>query len=482
MSIPNLGIDFDRIKDELGSDLGDIFGKVTGAAGGGLDRIANVAQSAGSGLERIAGAAGSGGPNLGLARIAAFGGGASGNTLGNIAGYGGGGGSSLDFFNQLGGSNPFAAFENAKAMYPPHVEEKVVPLPGSTSGAGGGQVASSADNAALTSQQIDAWIAKTRPNAPINGMGAAILAAANRHGVSAPHMLGIFLKESELGTTAGSGKILSGITDPSRDGGLGGQRAFEGFATWEDAIEATARLLGTDMYRGKPLAEQVGNWYVGPNEYARAGVNATDQAGNGTVQDYLNLVSQVYAGLGVTFNPTATPQTVQGGPGYAGSAEGVASIYGGTVPPITQEFGPTAFSTGEGAGIYDFGSDMGLDGDSHTGWDVGAAVGTNFYMPKGLGGTVEIAGGSGYYTDETKGNAPGTGELRINLDNGMQLILGHNSAINVRQGQRVDAGMLLGQTGYANGAHQHVEVRVRDNSTRSGWRIVDPSVLFGNAR
>src|SRR6188508_988654 len=142
MSIPNLGIDFDRIKDELGSDLGDIFGKVAGAAGGGLDRIANVAQSAGTGLERIAGAAGSGAPNLGLARIAAFGGGASGNTLGNIAGYAGSGGG-LDFFEQFGGSNPFAAFENAKAMYPPHEEEKVVPLPGSTSGAGGGQVASS---------------------------------------------------------------------------------------------------------------------------------------------------------------------------------------------------------------------------------------------------------------------------------------------------------------------------------------------------
>jgi murein DD-endopeptidase MepM/ murein hydrolase activator NlpD len=49
----------------------------------------------------------------------------------------------------------------------------------------------------------------------------------------------------------------------------------------------------------------------------------------------------------------------------------------------------------------------------------------------------------------------------------------------VRAGQRVTAGMLLGKTGWANGAHQHVEVRRRDPSTRSKWRIVDPAELFG---
>jgi murein DD-endopeptidase MepM/ murein hydrolase activator NlpD len=206
----------------------------------------------------------------------------------------------------------------------------------------------------------------------------------------------------------------------------------------------------------------------------RARTDVSD--GNMTPAEYAAAWKANYDRIKATAPPQAT------GAGYAGSAQGVASLYGGTIPPITQEFGRTDFSTGSGSDIYDFGSEMGLDGDSHTGWDVGSAVGTNFYMPAGLGGTVEIAGGSGFYTDETKGNAPGTGELRINLDNGMQLILGHNAAINVKQGQRVTAGMLLGQTGYANGAHQHVEVRVRDNSTRSGWRIVDPSTLFGNAR
>lgn len=167
-------------------------------------------------------------------------------------------------------------------------------------------------------------------------------------------------------------------------------------------------------------------------------------------------------------------------PGYTGGGVGLSSLFGGASFPTTQAFGRTGFSTGKGAGIYDFGADFGLDGDSHSGWDIGSPVGTNFYLPTGMTGVVTIAGGSGYYKDEQKGNAPGTGELRITLSNGDEIIFGHNANINVKVGQQVTAGMLLGQTGWTTGgAHLHIEVRRRDRSTRSGWRIIDPAVYFG---
>jgi len=207
--------------------------------------------------------------------------------------------------------NPFSP-----PYYPPPVTSPTGTQPGGPTGSASGWAgpATSDDNKTLTAQQIDAWIARTRPNAPINGMGAFILATANQYGVSAPQMLAQFLKESELGTTAGPNKILSGITDPGKDQGLGNARAFEGFATWQDAITAHARLLSTsDYYRGKSLQEQIGNWYVGPEEYKRNGLAATDKAGNGTVADYLNLVSSVYAALGVPLNATTAPTRTGGG-------------------------------------------------------------------------------------------------------------------------------------------------------------------------
>jgi murein DD-endopeptidase MepM/ murein hydrolase activator NlpD len=301
-------------------------------------------------------------------------------------------------------------------------------------------------------------------------MGAFILETANAYGVSAPQMLAQFLKESELGTTAGPNKILSGITDPGKDQGLGNQRAFEGFATWQDAITAHARLLSTsDYYRGKSLQEQIGNWYVGPEEYKRNGINATDKAGNGTVADYLNLVSQVYAALGVPLNATTAP-TRTGSPaaGYV-PTPGMKSIWGGVDAEISQEFGSTEYSN---QNPYNYGADFG-QGSGHHGLDIGVQDGTNLYIPNGVTGEVIIAGGSGYFKD-SRGDGPGRGELRIRLDNGHILILGHMSGINLRVGQRVTAGMLAGRSGTADGDHLHLEYRVPDSSLNSGWRAVDP--------
>ncbi len=166
-----------------------------------------------------------------------------------------------------------------------------------------------------------------------------------------------------------------------------------------------------------------------------------------------------------------------GAPASAGAAPGslgFAAIWGGGPGPVTQEFGDTNYS--DGNPIYDYGRDYGVSG--HTGVDVGLADGTPLYTP--VAGTVVIAGGSGYFRDETGTRDPATsGELRLRLDNGDLLILGHLSVIAVRVGDRLPAGAPVGRSGTANGPHVHVEVRVVDRTLPSGYRIVDPRPYLG---
>jgi hypothetical protein len=166
-----------------------------------------------------------------------------------------------------------------------------------------------------------------------------------------------------------------------------------------------------------------------------------------------------------------------GPPASAGAAPGslgFGAIWGGGPGPVTQEFGDTNFS--DGNPIYDYGREYGVTG--HTGVDVGLADGTPLFAP--MPGTVVIAGGSGYFRDETGRHPEATsGELRLQLDNGDLLILGHLSAIGVQVGQRLPAGVRVGRSGTANGPHIHVEVRVVDRALPSGYRIVDPRPYLG---
>jgi murein DD-endopeptidase MepM/ murein hydrolase activator NlpD len=323
------------------------------------------------------------------------------------------------------------------------------------------------DNASLTPEAIDNYIRSKNPNSPLIGKGRAILGAANRYGISAPLMVGIFGKESSWGSTAGPGFNLSGITDPGRDQGLGGQRAFQGFGSWEAAIDATARNLAGPNYKGKSAADQIGTWYVG-----KAGdLEATDLAGNGTVRQYLdNFVGPAYAGLGVPYNPSGAGSRRAGG----GATGGLMGVTGGR-GSITQEFGTTDYSEAN-PDVYSFAVSMGLRAGQHSGIDLGVPRGSQLFVP--VSGVVTIAGGSGFYTDES-GDGPGRGELRIRLDDGSELILGHMSSISLRPGQRVTAGTLAGLSGGSDGAHVHVEMRIRDRSTPSGWRIIDPRTRLG---
>lgn len=175
--------------------------------------------------------------------------------------------------------------------------------------------------------------------------------------------------------------------------------------------------------------------------------------------------------------PSASGVCKTSGSHPRGSGKGIAAIFDGTIPNISQEFGPTEWSMGEGAYMYTYATEYGMNPPGHTGIDYGVELDTKLYSP--VAGTVKIAGGTPYFrsTDKLDGSGvslPGTGELSIMLDNGDELILGHMHQIDVKVGDKVTAGQYVGLSGTENGAHVHVEYRIPDTSTSSGQRLVDP--------
>lgn len=160
---------------------------------------------------------------------------------------------------------------------------------------------------------------------------------------------------------------------------------------------------------------------------------------------------------------------------------GLQTLFGGATPPVMQEFGTTDYSQGH-PDTYAYGNAYGLVGSQHPGVDYGMPVGTRLNVP--VSGTVSVVGndhGSGYYYSDVGHNQDPdhSGELAITLPNGDIVILGHLSRIDLQVGQQVNAGMLAGLSGGSDGDHLHLEVRVRDPSMSSGYRIVDPRIYFG---
>ena len=62
---------------------------------------------------------------------------------------------------------------------------------------------------------------------------------------------------------------------------------------------------------------------------------------------------------------------------------------------------------------------------------------------------------------------------------GTDIVFGHMSRIDLWEGQTVESSDWAGLSGYANGDHVHIEVRVLDNGTAAGQRTVDPAQYFG---
>lgn len=195
-----------------------------------------------------------------------------------------------------------------------------------------------------------------------------------------------------------------------------------------------------------------------------------DEFGNGTTADYAGKIQRWWQQLDRVAGTTTPPQGTSGQ--GTGSFDG---IWGGGKYPITQEMGLTDFAKGQLNGMYSYATAYGTQG--HAGLDVGMDR-VNLYTP--VAGTVVSAGGTGYYRDDRYGNTPGTGEFRIRLDNGDELILGHMERIAVQPGQRINAGTFVGTSGTANGPHVHVEYRRRTpGATASGFTAVDPRQALG---
>jgi hypothetical protein len=139
---------------------------------------------------------------------------------------------------------------------------------------------------------------------------------------------------------------------------------------------------------------------------------------------------------------------------------------------VTQDYGPTNFDGG-----YDYCHAYGnFGGLTHCGIDIGIPNGTPLYVPEN---STAIIVGSPYFDDWNRPNAENAGELRLETPDGTHIILGHMSRIDLWEGQWVETSDWSGLSGYANGDHVHIEVRVRDNSFASGYRTVDPAEYFG---
>ena len=124
-----------------------------------------------------------------------------------------------------------------------------------------------------------------------------------------------------------------------------------------------------------------------------------------------------------------------------------------------------------GRGMYDYAVEQ-FGQMGHPGVDYGMPYGTKLFTP--VGGTVILNGGTGFYSDD----GGGVGEVRVRLDNGHELIFGHLASSNVQVGQRIDAGFQIGSSGTAgSGAHLHLEYRVPNPTSPSGWASVDPKLL-----
>lgn len=169
------------------------------------------------------------------------------------------------------------------------------------------------------------------------------------------------------------------------------------------------------------------------------------------------------------------------GASKSGGTGALSITWGGGEATISQEFGMTDFAKGHPE-WYDYSSDYTVDGQpmGHPGIDVSMEANTQLFSP--VAGTIEIAGGSSFYCDDGDGGhgcGPGVGELRIRLDNGDVLILGHMRDIKVQVGQRIQAGSFMGLSGDSNGGHVHIEYRKVSDKTQRGFEVIDPRLAIG---
>ncbi len=164
--------------------------------------------------------------------------------------------------------------------------------------------------------------------------------------------------------------------------------------------------------------------------------------------------------------------------------DGLAALWGGAPlagggPELVQEFGPTAESAAHPE-WYTYALDYGFPEPGHPGLDLGMPPGTPLYAPSDAvvvcAGTGNGNGEDGCVAFTAAAGGPTSGRLQLRLPSGDVLIYGHVADSVVAPGARVRAGELVGHSGGPpdGGDWIHLEYRVPDPDTASGWRVVDP--------
>lgn len=309
--------------------------------------------------------------------------------------------------------------------------------------------------------------------ATLDGMNGFIQSASANTGVPANLIKAMLAREGAFGTDK---NVV----------GLRGERIY----AFNGIFESTAKSYGIDFNRmvnddgyavwamGRVLQgikennPELGSWdniakyyFSGPN-WQNDGW--TDEVGN-TVQNY------VYGPTGVI-----TRMNYLDGLGGGRSWSGNWS----SITPRGNVYDWGEFGMESSNGYYQYGTQYGLNGTQHTGVDITGNWNDPYYSP--ISGTV-TCGGTGIGAGADGGGCAafntmrggGAGRVEVLGDDGRMYIFGHSQLSNVRPGQRVDVGQQLGTLGWANSDHIHLEVRERDPSTPSGWRIVNPGGALG---
>lgn len=434
-----LGVNWDKIGQELSTDLSNVIGKIRGT---GTDPLSRVPVGGGGGpLDRVR----IGGNADPLARV-------------NLTGYG----DPLGRVSLGGYSDPFSKLPTSThddpfwRMEPSMKPRGYTPPVAPTSAAQGGTTSTAAN---------------------AMGMGSSAYAnmlneEATKYG-DAPDLAEVAQAVMELesgGRADAQGVVVT-------QGPYAGQRA-QGLMQIMPGNYPGANLMDprTNVQKGLEMLyqryKQYGDWDKAVASY----FGAIDSNGNITGSQDDNGTSGYAYVATVNQHRAKIRSTRAAASGSGTTPPQMSSIWGNAPGSVMQ--GYAVVSPGVNQNIYAYGREYGLAA-GHTGIDIGLKRGTQLYMPTGLTGVVEIAGGSGVFRDEDggdPGNVPGRGELRIRLSNGDVMILGHNSAINVKVGQQVSGGQLLGLSGSAAGEHLHLEVRQRN--AQGGYTLVNPLNYF----
>lgn len=153
-------------------------------------------------------------------------------------------------------------------------------------------------------------------------------------------------------------------------------------------------------------------------------------------------------------------------------------VWGGTPYEITQEVNVPGFKPE----WYQYSKDLGFPAGYHVGLDIGVPRGTP--IRAAVSGKVIQEGFSDSFRPYPVWIESDDNPATATNEKGFVAIYAHLMSENVAPGQHVKAGDIIGLSGEqtyrgtdtpdGSGPHLHMELRVPDNSTGSGYRTVDP--------